>query len=71
MALIDQIRTETDSAKRLELMVEAEKMLVADDCVVTGIYDRGYSYLQRDYVKGFLVHPVGQKNEFKYVSIEK
>ena len=69
--IIEQVRTETDSAKRLELMVEAEKMLVADDCIVTGIYDRGYSYLQRDYVKGFIVHPVGQKNEFKYVTIEK
>ena len=69
--LITKARSEADSAVRLQYLLDAEKMLVADDCIVTGIYDRGFSYLQRDYVKGYITHSVGQSNEYKWVSIEK
>lgn len=71
LELISKIRSEADSAVRLQYMLDAEKMLVGDDCVVSGIYDRGYSYLQRDYVKGYITHSVGQSNEYKWVSLEK
>ena len=70
-ALVDAIRTETDAAKRLDLCVQAETMLIAQDMVVTGIYDRGYSYLQKEYVSGIQTHPVGQPNEYKYVVLSK
>ena len=69
--LITKARSEADSAVRLQYLLDAEKMLVADDCIVTGIYDRGFSFLQRDYVKGYITHSVGQSNEYKWVSIEK
>jgi len=69
--LIKKARAEADPATRLQYMIDAEKMLISDDCVVTGIYDRGYSYLMRDYVKGYITHPIGQDNEYKYVSLEK
>ena len=58
--------TEVDSTQVL-----LEKKLIEEDCVVAGIYDRGYSYLQRPYVENYIVHPVGQSAEFKWTSINK
>lgn len=52
-------------------MLAAEKMLIEEDMVVTGIYDRGYSFLQKPYVNGILNHPAGQTTEFKYVTLTK
>ena len=46
-------------------------MLIEEDMVVTGIYDRGYSFLQKPYVNGILNHPAGQTTEFKYVTLTK
>ena len=70
-AMIEAARAETDPAKRLDLLVSIEKKLIEEDCVVAGIYDRGYSYLQRPYVENYIVHPVGQSAEFKWTSINK
>ena len=53
------------------MLVAIEKKLIDEDCVVTGIYDRGYSYLQRSYVEGLIKHPVGQPSEFKWVVLNK
>ena len=70
-AMIEAARAETDVAKRLDLLVAIEKKLIEEDCVVAGIYDRGYSYLQRPYVENYIVHPVGQSAEFKWTDINK
>lgn len=69
VALVKAAMTESDEAVRLQTMLKAEKMLVDEDMVVTGIYDRGYSYLQKPYVKGILNHPSGQPSEFKWVTL--
>ena len=71
IAMIEDARSETDSAVRLDKLVAIEKKLIEEDCVVTGIYDRGYSYLQRPYVDMYIVHPVGQSAEFKWTSLNK
>ena len=67
--LVNQAMAETDPAARLEIMVKAETMLIAEDMCVTGLYDRGYSYMLKDYVNGMFYHPVGQPVEVKYASI--
>ena len=71
VALVRAAQVEPDEAARLQLMLAAEKMLIEDDMVVTGIYDRGYSFLQKPYVNGILNHPAGQTTEFKYVTLTK
>ncbi len=71
VALVRAALAEPDEAVRLQYMIDAEKMLIAEDMVVTGIYDRGYSFLQKPYVKGILNHPSGQTTEFKWVTLEK
>lgn len=70
-AMIADIRSEADADVRLQKMIDAETKLIGEDCVVTGIYDRGYSYLQRDYVKGYMTHSIGVSNEWKYVTLDK
>ena len=71
VALVRAAQVEPDEAVRLQLMLDAEKMLIEEDMVVTGIYDRGYSFLQKPYVNGILNHPSGQTTEFKYVTLTK
>ncbi|MCL2834261.1 MAG: peptide ABC transporter substrate-binding protein [Treponema sp.] len=69
-AMITAAKAEPDSAKRLTIMLNAEKKLVQDDMVVTGIYDRGFTSLNRANVKGLVYHPVGQPLDLKWAYIE-
>lgn len=71
VALVRAAMVEPDEATRLQMMMDAEKMLIDEDMVVTGIYDRGYSFLQKPYVQGILNHPSGQTTEFKWVTLNK
>lgn len=71
VTLVRAAQAEPDEAVRLQYMLDAEKLLCGDECIVSGIYDRGYSYLQRPYVKGLFNHPAGQTTEVKYVTLEK
>lgn len=70
-AMVEAARAEVDADARLQIMIATEKKLIDEDCVVTGLYDRGFSYLQRDYVEGYITHPVGQPSEFKGVVLNK
>ena len=49
--MIAQIKSETDFAKRTELMHQAEDVLMATNCVIP-IYYYNDIYLQKDYVSG-------------------
>jgi len=68
--LIADAKAEPDAAKRLSIMLKAEKKLVEEDMVVTGIYDRGFTSLNRKNVKGLVFHPVGQPLDLKWAYIE-
>ncbi|MBQ7688518.1 MAG: peptide ABC transporter substrate-binding protein [Clostridia bacterium] len=58
--LIAQIRTETDYAKRTELMHQAEDILMSTGCVIP-IYYYNDIYLQKDYVSGIYSNPFATK----------
>ena len=60
-SLIAQIKSETDFAKRAELMHEAEDILMANYCVIP-IYYYNDIYMQKDYVDGIYSNLYG----FKY-----
>ena len=50
-ALVAAIKAETDTAKRTEMMHQAEDILMATWCVIP-IYYYNDTYLQKDYVSG-------------------
>jgi len=58
--LIAQIKSETDFAKRTELMHKAEDILMATNCVIP-IYYYNDIYLQKDYVDGIYSNPYATK----------
>ena len=58
--LIKQIKTETDAAKRTEMMHKAEDMLMATQCVIP-IYYYNDIYLQKNYVDGIYSNPYATK----------
>ena len=58
--LIAQIKSETDFAKRTELMHKAEDILMATNCVIP-IYYYNDVYLQKDYVDGIYSNPYATK----------
>ena len=70
-SMVEAARAEVDPEARLQIMINTAKKLIEEDCVVTGLYDRGFSFLQRSYVEGYITHPVGQPSEFKYVVLNK
>jgi oligopeptide transport system substrate-binding protein len=69
--LVTSALLEPDPAARLQYMLDAEKMLIEEDMAITGLYDRGFSYLQRPYVKDLIFWPVGTPVEVKYADIVK
>jgi oligopeptide transport system substrate-binding protein len=68
--MITDAKAEPDPAKRLSIMLRAEKKLVEEDMVVTGLYDRGSTSLTKRNVKGLLYHPVGQPLDLKWAYVE-
>jgi oligopeptide transport system substrate-binding protein len=68
--MITDAKAEPNAAKRLDIMLRAEKKLVEEDMVVTGLYDRGFTSLTKKNVKGLVYHAVGQPLDLKWASIE-
>lgn len=68
--LIDDARVETDDAKRLDMLLQAEKLLVDEDMIVAPLYHRGSATLTKSNVKGLISHPFGPDVEFKYAYFE-
>lgn len=58
--LINQIRTETDYAKRAQLMHEAEDILMSNGCVIP-LYYYNDIYMQKSYVDGIYANLFGYK----------
>ena len=58
--LVKQIKAETDFAHRVELMHEAEDILMATGCVIP-VYYYNDIYMQKDYVSGIYSNPFATK----------
>ncbi|WP_270181632.1 peptide ABC transporter substrate-binding protein [Alkalihalobacillus sp. CinArs1] len=69
--LVSNAKTETDAAKRWEMMQEAETVLMEEDIAIVPTYQRGLAILQKDYVKNYYVHPFGADASYKWIKIEK
>jgi len=69
-ALIADAKKQTDDAKRLQDMLNAEKMLLNEDAVVSPLYYRGFANLTKSNVVDLVTHPFGPPVEFKYASLK-
>lgn len=66
--LITSAKADANSETRLQSLLDAEKLLVDTDAVISPLYFKGFAYLQRSDVQNLIVHPLGNPVEFKYAS---
>jgi oligopeptide transport system substrate-binding protein len=69
--LISQAKKETDQAKRMDLLLEAEKVLVEEDAGVAPIYFEGTSRLIEPYIKDFVYQPYGGSLTIRLYKIQR
>jgi oligopeptide transport system substrate-binding protein len=71
--LIDKAKGEwlTDLPKRQEALLQAEKILLAEEYALAPFYQRSRAYLEREGIKGIGMHQVGGEHSYKWASIEK
>lgn len=65
--LVAKSKSEKDDVKRMEYLLEAERLLVVDDAVLAPLYDEGKAFLQNAEVTNFTTHPYGASLELKYI----
>jgi oligopeptide transport system substrate-binding protein len=68
--LIKTAQQSNDNAVRWEAMAKAEKML-ADEAVISPIYQRATSYVLRGKVKNLYMHGIGGEFTYKWVDIQE
>lgn len=68
--LISGAKTESDFARRMDMLIEAERILVEEQAVVGPSYFEGEARLIRPSVQNLVIHPYGAGAEFKYATIE-
>ena len=57
--LISGARKETDPARRMDMLMEAERILVAEDAATAPVYFEGEVHLVKPYLKGYYDHKYG------------
>ena len=58
ISTLDEYLNTIDKEKRIELMEKAEKIFISEMPIAT-IFHWNYAYLQKDYLKGFYISPIG------------
>jgi len=68
--LINQAQEETDFPRRMRLMMDAERVLVADDAATAPMYFEGEAHLLRPSIQNFVDHPYGAGLDAKWWRLE-
>jgi oligopeptide transport system substrate-binding protein len=68
--LIDQAQTETDVARRMDQMLEAERLLVEEDAGLAPMYYQGTTRLIETFVKDFVYHQYGGSLDLKLYRVQ-
>lgn len=68
--LIDNALKEPDESKRLDMLIEAERIALEEDGTLGPLYFEGKAFLQKPNLKGLIIHPYGASTELKNVRIE-
>lgn len=69
--LVAEARGETDLAKRFEMLLGIEKILLEEDAAIAPLYQTGTAILMRDKIKGLVLHPSGAEFSYKWAYIEE
>ena len=69
--LIDQARTETDVARRMDQMLEAERLLVEEDAGLAPMIYQGSTRLIETFIKGFIYHQYGGSLDLKLYRVQR
>jgi oligopeptide transport system substrate-binding protein len=68
--LVSQARKELDEEKRMEAMLEAEKVLVEDDAGTAPMYFQGAARLQKPFITKFVWQPYGGGRDLSLWKVE-
>ncbi len=69
--LITQAQAEADPAARMDLMLEAERLLVEEDAALAPMFFEGEVRLISPFIKDFISHPYGAGIDIKLWKVEK
>jgi oligopeptide transport system substrate-binding protein len=69
--LVSDAKSEPNPQERLDMLVEAERILVEDQAAIAPSAYRGRALLVQPYVKNYKEHPYGPSLELKNMSIER
>ncbi|MFC5601896.1 peptide ABC transporter substrate-binding protein [Sporosarcina koreensis] len=67
--LIDDALVEADENKRLQMLIDAEKLMLVDDGTLGPLYFEGKAFLQKPNVKNVVIHPYGAPIELKMIKV--
>jgi oligopeptide transport system substrate-binding protein len=68
--LVEGALRETDFAKRMGVLLEAERVLVEEDAGVAPMYYGGETRLVKPFIKDYVIHPYGAGRDIRWWSIE-
>ena len=68
--LIEQAKKETDSGKRMDQMMEAEKLLITEDAGVSPMFFQGTTRLIEPFIKNFVYQPYGGSLTIRLYRVE-
>ncbi len=69
MDIVYQAKEEKDEEKRIDMLIEAQRILLEEDAVLGPMYYEGAAYLQKSNVENLVFHPYGARLDLKYVTI--
>jgi oligopeptide transport system substrate-binding protein len=68
--LISGARTESDEAARMDMLLEAERILVEEDAAATGVYFEGEVHLVRPFINPYVEHKYGGSVDLRWWKLE-
>ncbi len=69
--LIDQAQTETDSDRRMDLLMEAERLLIMKDAGVVPMFFQGTTRLIEPFIKNFVYQPYGGSFTIRLYKVQR
>jgi oligopeptide transport system substrate-binding protein len=69
--LMNKVLVETDDKKRLEYLIQGERLMLTEDGALGPLYYDGQSFLQKDYLSNLVIHPYGASLNLKYAKLTK
>lgn len=69
--LVQQAKTDTNMERRLQTMVELERILIEEDVAIAPMYQEGLAILMRENVKDYVYLPTAPTNNYLWADIVK